>query len=64
MASDTTHDVVFKLNPCTDLTAVGEDGMRRIPLGKHTLMVGAASHFITVVSRTCSLLLFVSPNPK
>jgi len=42
------QEVVFKVNQCEDLGTVGDDGIRTVPLGVHTLMVGAVHHALTI----------------
>lgn len=44
----TEQEVVFKVNPCEDLGIVGDDGIRTVPLGVHTLMVGDVHHQLTI----------------
>lgn len=44
------QEILFKVNPCEDLGTVGDDGIRTVDLGEHTLMVGMVQHVLTVVS--------------
>lgn len=46
--SGAEQEVVFKVNPCEDLGTVGDDGIRTVALGVHTLMVGAVHHPLTI----------------
>lgn len=49
------QDVTFTINPCNELSLAGMDGIRKILLGKHTLMVGEVEHQLLVVSCTTTL---------
>jgi hypothetical protein len=51
------QDVMFTINPCNDLSLAGMDGIRKISLGKHTLMVGEVEHQLLVVSCTTTLTM-------
>ncbi|XP_024364102.1 probable beta-D-xylosidase 5 [Physcomitrium patens] len=42
------QEILFKVNPCEDLGTVGDDGIRTVELGEHTLMVGMVQHVLTV----------------
>lgn len=49
------QDVMLTINPCNDLSLAEMDGIRKILLGMHTLMVGEVRHQLHVVSCTTTL---------
>ena len=61
LESGAEQEVLFKVNPCEDLGTVGEDGVRTVTLGLHTLMVGAVHHPLIIVSNIINITSCASP---